>query len=251
VNVDAKPQREVLSLADITARFESNLLDPALSDTELTDGCHQAIDLGLATVLCRRSRVAVAAQALAGSGIPVGTALNVDDGAWVDASPAALTVAADLVVEAGATDLALLVASAQLRPDGRSALRERIMSVVVSAAACDGTARIVLMTSDLGPEQIRIACQVSAECGVEMVQGGAAITDDRASLWQVALMRRELGPTVLLKWASHVRSLDWFLVACAEGVNRFWGNVDAVLDQARARQSWGETVQVPLVGVDY
>jgi deoxyribose-phosphate aldolase len=93
VNVDAKPQREVLSLADITARFESNLLDPALSDTELTDGCHQAIDLGLATMLCRRSRVAVAAQALAGSGIPVGTALNVDDGAWVDASPAALTVA--------------------------------------------------------------------------------------------------------------------------------------------------------------
>jgi hypothetical protein len=70
-----------------------------------------------------------------------------------------------------------------------------------------------------------------------MVQGGSAITDDRASLWQVGLMRLELGPTVLLKWASHVRSLDWLLVACAEGVDRFWGDVDAVLDSHRARQS--------------
>jgi hypothetical protein len=65
------------------------------------------------------------------------------------------------------------------------------------------------------------------------------------------LMRRELGSAVLLKWASEVRSLDWFLVACAEGVDRFSGDVDAVLDQARARQSWGEKIQVPLVGVDY
>jgi deoxyribose-phosphate aldolase len=251
VNVGAEPQREALTLTDIPARFDSNMLDPGLSDTDLIDGCHRAVDLGLASVLCRRARVAVAAHALAGSGVPVGTALNVEDCAWFDASPGDLTVAADRVVEDGARDLALFVCSSQLHPQGRGALRERIMSVVVSAAACGGIARVVLMTSNLTAEQISTACHLSVECGVDIVQGGAALTDDRASLWQISHMRRELGPTVLLKWTSHVRSLDWFLVACAEGVDRFWGDVDTVLDQARTRQSWGETIQVPLVGVDY
>jgi hypothetical protein len=56
---------------------------------------------------------------------------------------------------------------------------------------------------------------------------------------------------VLLKWMAPVRSLDWFLVARAEGVDRFWGGVDYVLEQARDRQSWGEQIRVPRPGVDY
>jgi hypothetical protein len=34
-------------------------------------------------------------------------------------------------------------------------------------------------------------------------------------------------------------------------VDRFWGGVDYVLEQARDRQSWGEQIRVPLPGVDY
>ena len=68
---------------------------------------------------------------------------------------------------------------------------------------------------------------------------------------QLSLMRRALGSEVLLKWMRQIRSLDQFLVARAEGVDRFWGDVEAVLEQARERESWGEPIRVPLVGVDY
>jgi deoxyribose-phosphate aldolase len=249
--VGARPHREVLSPSEIARRFDGNLLDPTLSDDDLIRGCHHAVELGLASVICRPARAAVAASAVEGSDVPVCTGLNVRDDAWFDASPLDITIAADEAVQDGVRDLALFVAPTQLEPDRHEALSERVLAVVASAAACGGAARVVLMTSGMTPKQISDGCRISVRCGAHMVQGGCATTGDRASLSQIAVMREELGGAALLKWMAPVRSLDWFLVARAEGVDRFWGDVDKVLDQARERQSWGERIRVPLVGVDY
>jgi deoxyribose-phosphate aldolase len=240
-----------LTPADIVRRFDTNLLERALTDDELVRGCHRAVELGLASVVCRPTRVAVAARAVEGSDVSVCTTLNVRDDVWFDASPWDITMAADQAVQDGARDLALFLARTQLQHAQRDALAERILAVVASAAASGGVARIILLTSDMTPEQVSTGCRLSASCGADIVQGGAVTTGDRASMSQVALMRRELGPHVLLRWTTPVRTLDRFLVARAEGVDRFWGDVEKVLDQARERQSWGELIQVPLVGVDY
>ena len=156
-----------------------------------------------------------------------------------------LARATDQAVEDGARDLTLFMARSQLQPENVDRLTAQLTHVVASAAACGGLARVVLMTSGMTGEELRDGCRLAVGCGVDMVQGGAATTGDRASLSQLTQMRRELGAGVLLKWMAPVRSLDWFLVARAEGVDRFWGGVDYVLEQARDRQSWGEQIRVP------
>jgi deoxyribose-phosphate aldolase len=249
--VDAIHGREVLSPSGIARRFDSNLLDPTLSDDQFIHGCHRAIELGLAAVVCRPERVATAARATEGSDVAVCTGLNVRNNARIEASLSDISHAADRAVADGVRDLTLLVDAAQLQEGRTDALAEQISVIATSAASCGGMARVILMTSSMTPEQISVGCRLSVSCGADMVQGGALTTGDRASMSQLALMRRELGSGVLLKWMRQVPSLDQLLVARAEGVDRFWGDVEAVLHEARERESWGETIQVPLVGVDY
>ena len=78
--------REVLSVAGIARRFDADLLDHALSDDDLADQCQRAVALGLASVVCRPYRVAVAARAVEGSDVAVCTGLNVLYDAWSDPS---------------------------------------------------------------------------------------------------------------------------------------------------------------------
>ena len=243
--------REVLSVAGIARRFDADLLDHALSDDDLVDRCQRAVELGLASVVCRPNRVAVTARAVEGSDVAVCTGLNVLYDAWFDPSLPELARATDQAVEDGARDLTLFMARSQLQPENVDRLTAQLTHVVASAAACGGLSRVVLMTSGMTCEEIRDGCRLAVSCGVDMVQGGAATTGDRASLSQLTQMRRELGAGVLLKWMAPVRSLDWFLVARAEGVDRFWGGVEYVLEQARDRESWGEQIRVPRPGVDY
>lgn len=247
----AVPRREELSRTDIAPRFDSNLLDRALSDEQLVAGCHRAIELGLAAVVCRPERVAVAARATEGSDVAVCTGLNVRDDTRLDASLSDITEAADRAVADGVRDLTLLVAGAQVQDGSTDRLGDQISVIAAAAASGGGKARVILMTSGMTSDQISAGCRLSVARGADIVQGGSLTTGDRASMSQLSLMRRELGSEVLLKWMRQIRSLDQLLVARAEGVDRFWGDVEAVLEQVRERESRGERIRVPLVGVDY
>ena len=249
--MDAVPGREVLSSTDIARRFDSNLLDRALSDEQLVAGCHRAIELGLAAVVCRPDRVATAARATEGSDVAVCTGLNVRDDVRLDVSLPDVADAADRAVADGVRDLTLLVAAAQLQDGNADLLAAQISVIATAAARAGGKGRVILMTSGMTADQLRAGCRLSVASGAGIVQGGSLTPGDRASMSQLSLMRRELGSEVLLKWMRQIRSLDQFLVARAEGVDRFWGDVEAVLEQARERESWGERIRVPLVGVDY
>ena len=179
------------------------------------------------------------------------TALNVQYDAWFDPSLPKLARATDQAVEDGARDLTLFMARSQLQPENVDRLTAQLTHVVASAAACGGLARVVLMTSGMTGEEFRDGCRLAVGCGVDMVQGGAATTGDRASLSQFTQMRRELGAGVLLKWMAPVRSLDWFLVARP----RAWTGSGAAWTTSWSRPGTGSRGAsrsvVPRPGVDY
>ena len=159
--MDAVPGREVLSSTDIARRFDSNLLDPTLSDEQLIAGCHRAIELGLAAVVCRPERVATAARATEGSDVAVCTGLNVRDDTRLDVSLPDLTEAADRAVADGVRDLTLLVAAAQLQDGNADVLAEQISVIAASAARRGGkaTGHPDDLRHDRGTDQRRVPAQ--------------------------------------------------------------------------------------------
>jgi hypothetical protein len=63
-------------------------------------------------------------------------------------------------------------------------------------------------------------------------------------------MRAALPDEVTLKWTFPVRSLDCMMICLAEGVDRFNGDPESILEEA-ARRVARYPLVVPLRGLDY
>ncbi len=83
-----------------------------------------------------------------------------------------------------------------------------------------------------------------------MLQAGDRHPRDRATLSQVSVIRRAVGPQVRLKWSTPIQDLDRLLIAHAEGADRFHADAATILAEAR-RRAGVMGVRVPVPGVDY
>lgn len=245
-----KRARRTLALRDLASFLDHRVYDLPPGDGEaLASACEHAVDVGFGAVVCRPEDVPAAAQALQGTGVPVATALgwHQDDTSPLDT--ATLLEEARSLAGQGATELALIATR------GRLAVADDLFASQAGAVVgeLDGAGvrvRAILGTEDLDCDAVAAFCRRARDLGVWMVQAGSW-RGERTSLSHIEAMRDALGPEVLLKWTTPVRSMDTLLLCIAEGVSRFNADVDNLMGQARARAWAGIPLTVPLRGVDY
>ena len=239
-----------LTVAEVAAMLDQRLYDHTAPTEEFLHGCRQAVDAGVASVICRPGTVAAAAAEVTGSPVAVATALGYAPGSSCPPSRDDLVRQAESVLADGAGEVGVLATRPQLAPTARRAFFEDVEAVVRVCHGADALVRVMLMATALSRDDLVAACRLSADAGAGMVQGGVFFADDRATLTQVGIMRQALPASVLLKWTEPVRSLDRLLLARAEGVDRFNADVEALLAEARERYAWGRIV-LPVRGRDY
>ncbi len=239
-----------LTVADIAAMIDQSVYSPAMTSVDVARAGRLSVELGLASLICRPYRVAVAADAVRGSPVTVATAL----GGHIPTGPGVclrqLQLEAEQALQDGARELALLATAARLHPAERRLLVAEIVAVGDLARSVGGLVRVALDAASLTTQELVTGCRVVVDAGAGMVQAGTLYEHGRARLSQVQLIRREIGPQVLLKWTAPVRGLDILLLAKAEGVDRFNADATMVLEQAEDLERWGE-IRVPVPGVDY
>jgi len=239
-----------LTVANIAAMIECSVYSPDLSRDDVARASSVAAVSGLAAVVCRPYRVAVAADAVSGSPVRIATALagHIPTGPGVCLRR--LQLEAEQALQDGARELALLATAARLPPAERRVLVAEIAAVGDLARSVGGLVRVALDTAALTTQELITGCRVVVDAGAGMVQAGTFYEHGRARLSQVQLIRREIGPQVVLKWTAPVRGLDVLLLAKAEGVDRFNADATVILAQAEDLERWGE-IRVPVPGVDY
>lgn len=242
-------ERRRLSTVDIAGMLDEPLYDPRLDLDEVMAGCRRAADAGMAAVV-PASRVALAAHALAGTGVRVSAAPALD--LAPEASNRAIEAlrASERVLQDGATELGLLATPGQLESSARAAFAALIHDVVRVAGELAAVVKVILPVSGVCWAAVLEGCRVSVDSGATMVQGGTWLGNDRASLTQIARMRAALGEEVLLKWTAPIGNLDRLLIACAEGADRFNADTTAVLRQAAERARLTE-LRIPELSADY
>lgn len=241
-------EREVVTVASIAARLEHRLHWPDVDSEDLARGCDYAVGAGLAAVLCRPEHIAAAARQVAGTTTAAVTALAFHDPSRPQA-PAELAAEAVDLVSAGASEVALIVAPG-LESDGYLHLvSERVQAVVESVTPQGGKLRVLLNTTDMTHEEVGSCTAAVGAAGAWLVQGGS-FHGDRATFRQVETMRESLPGDVLLKWTQAVRSVEMMLVCMGLGVDRFNGDIPALLQAAR-RSSDLAPLMVPLYGTDF
>jgi deoxyribose-phosphate aldolase len=240
--------REVVTPDSVAAALEHRLHGPDVDQGQLRRGCDYAAEMGLAAVLCRPEHVATAARRLTGSGTATVTAVAFHDSTVRHHDPVDLAAEALGLVEAGASEVALIVAPG-LDGECLHLISEQVAAVVEAVTPEARQVRVLLNTTEASKEQMSDCTAVVAARGAALVQGGS-FHGDRATFSQVEAMRLALPPDVLLKWTQPLRSIEMMLVCMALGVNRFNGDIPELLKSAR-RSSQRAPLLLPIYGVDF
>ena len=241
-------EREVVTRESLAGALEHRLHGPEVDHGDLRRGCDYAAEVGLAAVLCRPEHLATAARRLTGSGTTPVTALAFHDRPSQFHDPVDLAAEAMELVSLGASEVALVVAPGR-ENDCLHLIAEQVDAVVEAVTPQAGKVRALIDTTDASKDQLTACTALLGAAGAVLVQGGS-FRGDRATFSQIEAMRHTLPAAVLLKWTQPLRSVEMMLVCMALGVNRFNGDVPALLAEAK-RSTQRAPLMLPIYGVDY
>jgi deoxyribose-phosphate aldolase len=135
----------------------------------------------------------------------------------------------------GATDLGMVADRERLEPDDGRRFADEVTALVEAVHGCGARVRVVLDTDGLTPDATAEACELVGATGAWLVQGGSWRGTARTGLSRIQLMRAALPDEVTLKWTFPVRSVASMLICIAEGIDRFNGDPESILEDAARR----------------
>lgn len=217
---------------NIAKMIDHSLLRPDLTTGDVLRGCDIAARRGTASVCVRPSDVELAAAALAGTGVLVGSVVGFPHGSHTTAVKVAETRA---LVEAGADEIDMVLHIGRLRGGEAGYVHDDIAAVV--AATHGRVVKVILENAYLTDEQKVIGCQLAERAGARFVKTSTGFAPGGATLADIRLMRGTASPSIGVKAAGGVRTLDTLLALHEAGATRFGATAtEAILDDLAARQ---------------
>lgn len=205
--------------------IDHSLLRPELTPAEVEAGLVLAIEHRCATVCVRPVDLARAVGTTSGTGVSPTTVVGFPHGSHLTTMK---LLEAGLAAETGAIELDVVAAIGLLRSGSAPDLRlveSEIAAIVRTVAPLP--VKVILETAYLSEEQVVAGCRAAVDAGAAFVKNGTGFSPRGATPEEIALMRRTVGPTIGVKAAGGVRTLDAALAILAAGANRFGATATA------------------------
>jgi deoxyribose-phosphate aldolase len=232
------------SLHDIAKMIDHSLLHPTMTDRELAGGCELARRLDVASVCIKPYAVPLAREILAASDVAVGTVVGFPHGSSrVDVKLREI----ELALADGAVELDAVVNVGKVLSGDWAYVAEeirRLNELVVSRGAL---LKVIFENDYLAQDADKVRlCEICSQHAVAFVKTstGYGFVKRPDGLYSyagatdhdLALMRRASAPSVQVKAAGGVRTLDDLLRVRALGVTRAGATAtEAILAEAQRR----------------
>lgn len=206
------PSPEGLSLSPF---IDHTLLRPDATEAEIRAVCGEAAFYGFAGVCVNGTWIPLVAELLQGSkGKPVGV-IGFPLGAMLTQAKADETAR---VAAAGAQEIDMVLNIGALKDKKHAVVRDDIAAVV--RAATGKPVKVIFECCLLSHDEKVTACKLSVEAGAAFVKTSTGFSKGGATIDDVKLMRRTVGPTIGVKAAGGVRDLAGARAMIAAGANR-------------------------------
>lgn len=228
---------KTITVEQLAKMIDHSLLKPELTEADVVAGCALAWRYNVASVCVKPCHVGLAARQLAGSDVAVGTVIGFPHGSATTAIKAA--EARDAIAN-GAVELDMVINIGELRSGNLDFVRDDIRAVVQTArqAPTPTLVKVILENAYLTDEQKVTACHLAEEAGADFVKTSTGYAPTGATLEDLRLMRRSVGPQVQVKAAGGVRTLDSILEVIDTGATRVGATATAViLEEFKNRQA--------------
>jgi deoxyribose-phosphate aldolase len=203
--------------ASIAALIDHTLLRPEAARDAIVKICREARQYRFASVCVNPYWVPLVASELAGSPVKVCTVIAFPFGA----TPAESKVwEADAAVRAGAHEIDMVQNIGALLSGDHKTVQADIAAVVEAAHRARAIVKVILETALLDDDQKVIACRLAANAQADFVKTSTGFGPAGATVQDVELMRRAVGPEMGVKASGGIRTLDDLKKMLAAGATR-------------------------------
>jgi deoxyribose-phosphate aldolase len=185
---------------NLARMIDHTLLKPDATERDIVRHCEEAKTFGFFSVCVNSSRVSLAAEVLAGSGVKVAAVAGFPLGAMDSLAKAFET---ERAVACGADEIDAVLAVGMLRENRLEAVLRDLQLVV--RAAGPALVKVILETCLLSDEQKRTACGVALDAGAAYVKTSTGFSTGGATLADVRLLAEAVGTRAQVKASGGIR----------------------------------------------
>lgn len=184
--------------------IDHTLLKANATKAEIQKLAEEAKEYSFASVCVNPTWVKTAAEILKDTPVKVCTVIGFPLGATTTEVKA---FEASNAIENGATEVDMVINIGALK-DKQYDIVESDIKAVVEAAKGKALTKVIIETCLLTNEEKEMACQLSVKAGADFVKTSTGFSTGGATVEDVALMRKVVGPTIGVKASGGVRSLE-------------------------------------------
>ncbi len=215
----------------IAGMIDHTLLRPEATEEEIRKLAGEARRYGFASVCVNPYWVPVVAAGLAGTPVKVCTVVGFPFGAT---STEAKCAEAETAIRAGAREIDMVINIGALRSGDHDRVKLDIQAVVEVSHAAGAIVKVILETAQLDDNQKAIACTLAKMAGADFVKTSTGFGPHGATVHDVALMRRVVGPEMGVKASGGIRNLDDLRRMTAAGATRIGASASVKIVEAAA-----------------
>jgi deoxyribose-phosphate aldolase len=208
----------------VAKMIDHSLLRPELTPADIQDGLATARMCRTASVCVRPADVPMAANALSGSQVAVGTVVGFPHGSSTVAAKVFQTTES---ISLGAEEIDMVINIGRLRGGDTAFVQDEIAAVV--QAADSRPVKVIFENAYLTDEEKIAGYQAAEAAGAAFVKTSTGFAPAGATAADIALMRRTVSLHVQVKAAGGVRTLDALMHLHRLGATRFGATATAAI----------------------
>lgn len=202
--------------ADVTSYIDHTLLKPEAVKSQFEQLCEEAAKYGFYSVCVNSYWADFCSRRLRGSDVKVCCVVGFPLGAADSRTKGFETRNA---IENGASEIDMVINIGALKSGDLNEVEEDIRHVI---RACRSTTvtKVILETCLLTDDEKVLACEISKKAGADFVKTSTGFSRAGATVQDIALMRRVIGPEMGVKAAGGVRTFDDAKLMIESGATR-------------------------------
>lgn len=206
-----------LTVEQLAGMIDHTFLKPFGTAENIEKLCAEARKYEFAMVAINPAEVETCVKLLEGSPVRVGAAIGFPLGQTTTECKAFETRDA---IEKGATEIDTVINVRALQKGRLDIVKKEIEDMVTICRPAGVICKVILETCYLSDAEKETVCQIAKEAGVDFVKTSTGFGTAGATVEDVTLMRRVVGPEIGVKAAGGIRDLDTALAMIKAGATR-------------------------------
>jgi deoxyribose-phosphate aldolase len=191
--------------ARLANMIDHTLLKPEATRDQIAQLCFEARKHNFASVCINPTWVELCAQLLLGSPVKVCTVIGFPLGAT---APEVKAFETENAIQHGASEIDMVINIGALKARDLELVARDIRGVVSAAHTRGAIVKVIIEAALLTDEEKTIACLLSKEAGADFVKTSTGFASGGATVHDVELMRRVVGPEMGVKAAGGIRTFE-------------------------------------------